>query len=64
MSQPFTAELPAAILAVVRAEPSGALGLSYRRYALTVLVPGVRQVAATRRGERCPQTPQKSPAPC
>ena len=45
-AQPYVAELPAAVLAVVRAEPSGAVGLSYRRYARTVLVPGLRRVAA------------------
>ena len=29
-AQPYVAELPAAVLAVVRTEPSGAVGLSYR----------------------------------
>ena len=46
LSQPFTAELPAAILEVVAAEPSGAVGLSYRRYVQTALLPGIRRVAA------------------
>ena len=43
---PFSAELPAAILEVVRAEPSGAVGLGYRRYITTTLLPALRRVAA------------------
>ena len=35
------------IVAVLLDEPSGAVGLSYRRYIRTVLVSGVRRVAAT-----------------
>ena len=45
MGQPFSALLPAAILEVVRAEPSGAVGLSYRRYITTTLLPAVRRVS-------------------
>ena len=45
-SQPFAAELPAAILAIVAAEPSGVVGLSYRRYVQSTLLPGIRRVAA------------------
>ena len=43
---PFSAEIPAAILEVVRAEPSGAVGLGYRRYITTTLLPALRRVAA------------------
>ena len=46
LSQPFTAELPAAILDIVAAEPLGAIGLSYRRYVQSTLLPGIRRVAA------------------
>ena len=45
-SKPFTAELPAAILEIIAAEPSGAVGLSYRRYVRSTLLPGIRRVAA------------------
>ena len=45
-AQPYLAELPAAVLATVRAEPSGAVGLTYRRYVRTVLAPGLRRVVA------------------
>ena len=45
-SQPFAAELPAAILEIIAAEPSGAVGLSYRRYVRSTLLPGIRRVAA------------------
>ena len=44
-SQPYTAELPAAAI-LVAAEPSGAVGLSYRRYVKSTLLPGIRRVAA------------------
>ena len=46
VAQSYPAELPAAVLAIVRAETSGAVGLSYRRYARTMLAPGLRRVAA------------------
>ena len=45
-SQPFTAELPTAILEIVAAEPSGVVGLSYRRYVQSTLLPGIQRVAA------------------
>ena len=48
LSQPFTAELPAAVLEIIAAEPSGAVGLSYRRYVQSTLFPGIRRVAAIR----------------
>ena len=44
-SQPYDAELPAAAI-LVAAEPSGAVGLSYRRYVKSTLLPGIRRVAA------------------
>ena len=43
--EPFTAELPAVILEVIRAEPLGWAGLSYRRYIEATLLPSVRRVA-------------------
>ena len=45
-SQPFTTELPTAILEIVAAEPSGVVGLSYRRYVQSTLLPGIQRVAA------------------
>ena len=45
LSQPFCALLPAAVLEVVRNEPSGDVGLSYRRYVKTALLPSVQHVA-------------------
>ena len=60
------------IVAVLLDEPSGAVGLSYRRYIRTVLVSGVRRVAATLRAHgatievsiaRRPR-PANSSAPC
>ena len=72
-AQPYVAELPAAAMAVVRAEPSGALSLSYRRYdcpdgACPRAPPGGGDPEGARsdhRGERCPQTPpHKTPCLC
>ena len=37
--------LPAAIMNVVKEEPGGAVGLSYRRYVKSALLPAVRRVA-------------------
>ena len=37
--------LPAAILEVVKEEPGGAIGLSYRRYIKSALLPAVQRVA-------------------
>ena len=45
-SQPFAAELPAAILEIIAAELSGAVSLSYRRYVRSTLLPAIRRVAA------------------
>ena len=36
--------MPAAMLELIRAEPDGAIGLSYRRYARMALLPGIRLV--------------------
>ena len=44
-AQPCAAELLAAVLAIVRTEPSSAVDLSYRRYVWTVLAPRLRRVA-------------------
>ena len=44
-SKPYAAELPAAILEIIVAEPSGAVGLSYCRYVKSTLVPAIRRVA-------------------
>eukprot|EP01052_Picozoa_sp_SAG31_P005142 SAG31_NODE_222_length_19895_cov_34.907626_7_plen_198_part_00 len=43
--QPYCAELPAAILELIKAEPDGELGQTYQRYVQTALLPGVRLVA-------------------
>ena len=44
-SQPFCAELPAAVLEIVAAEPSNAVGLSYQRYVRSTYLPAVRRIA-------------------
>ena len=46
VSEPWTALLPAAILEIIQEEPSGAIGLSYRRYIKSSLLPTIRQTAA------------------
>ena len=43
--QPYCAELPAAMLELIKAEPDGALGQTYQRYVRTALLPGVRFLA-------------------
>jgi hypothetical protein len=43
--QPYSFELPQAILDVAAADPSGAIAEGYRRYVRTVLVPGLHAVA-------------------
>ena len=77
-SQPFTAELPAAILEIVAAEPSGPVGISYRRYVKSTLLPGIRRVAAILRShaatikwpsvawqkEKFPGRSRGGPGPC
>eukprot|EP01052_Picozoa_sp_SAG31_P062831 SAG31_NODE_21795_length_540_cov_3.018141_1_plen_151_part_10 len=44
LGEPFCAEMPAAMLELIRAEPNGAVGQSYRRYVRMALLPGVRLV--------------------
>ena len=71
VAQSYPAELPAAVLAIVRAETSGAVGLSYRRYARTMLAPGLRRPGgghsegprSDHQGERCPHTPRPAKRP-
>eukprot|EP01052_Picozoa_sp_SAG31_P004509 SAG31_NODE_187_length_20848_cov_22.521953_15_plen_179_part_00 len=43
-SEPYCAEVPAAMLEMIKAEPSGAVAHSYRRYVRTALLPGIRLV--------------------
>ena len=49
ITQPYCAELPAAILEIVAAESSSAIGLSYQRYIRTTYLPAVRRIAAVLR---------------
>eukprot|EP01052_Picozoa_sp_SAG31_P018764 SAG31_NODE_1342_length_8700_cov_12.667829_11_plen_241_part_00 len=42
--EPYCAEMPAAMLELIKAEPNGAVGQSYRRYVRMALLPGVRLV--------------------
>ena len=42
--EPYCAEMPAAMLELIRAEPDGAVGQSYRRYVRMALLPVVRSV--------------------
>ena len=44
MGEPFCAEMPAAMLELINAEPNGAVGQSYRRYVRMVLLPEIRLV--------------------
>ena len=39
MSQPYCAELPAAVLEIVAAEPSSAIGMGYKRYVRSAYLP-------------------------
>ena len=43
-AQPYCAEMPAAMLELIKAEPDGAVGQSYRRYVRMALLPVVRLV--------------------
>eukprot|EP01052_Picozoa_sp_SAG31_P013554 SAG31_NODE_817_length_11849_cov_6.737362_6_plen_153_part_00 len=47
--QPYCAELPAAILELIKAEPDSAIGQSYQRYARMELLPKFRLAAETLR---------------
>ena len=49
-SQPYCSELPAVILALATADPDGVVGLGFRRYCKTSLIPAVQRVAAILRG--------------
>ena len=49
LSQPYCAELPAAVLEIVAAEPFSAIGLSYQRYVRRTYLPAVRRIAAVLR---------------
>ena len=42
--EPYCAEMPAAMLELIRAEPDGAVGQSYRRYVRMALLPLIRLV--------------------
>eukprot|EP01052_Picozoa_sp_SAG31_P038751 SAG31_NODE_5236_length_2658_cov_5.864009_1_plen_166_part_00 len=42
--EPFCADMPAAMLELIKAEPDGAVGQSYRRYVRMALLPVVRLV--------------------
>eukprot|EP01052_Picozoa_sp_SAG31_P004159 SAG31_NODE_169_length_21415_cov_29.765338_21_plen_166_part_00 len=44
VAQPYCAEMPAAMLELIKAEPDGAVGQSYRRYVRMALLPGIRLV--------------------
>eukprot|EP01052_Picozoa_sp_SAG31_P005260 SAG31_NODE_228_length_19803_cov_29.496498_15_plen_187_part_00 len=44
LAQPYCAEMPAAMLELIKAEPDGAVGQSYRRYVRMALLPAVRLV--------------------
>ena len=44
LAQPYCAEMPAAMLELIKAEPDGAVGQSYRRYVRMALLPGIRLV--------------------
>eukprot|EP01052_Picozoa_sp_SAG31_P051859 SAG31_NODE_12518_length_935_cov_3.572967_1_plen_185_part_00 len=42
--EPYCAEMPAAMLELINAEPDGAVSQSYRRYVRMALLPGIRLV--------------------
>eukprot|EP01052_Picozoa_sp_SAG31_P051571 SAG31_NODE_12307_length_950_cov_1.815511_2_plen_165_part_00 len=44
VAQPYCAEMPAAMLELIKAEPDGAVGQSYQRYVRMALLPGIRLV--------------------
>ena len=44
LGEPYCAEMPAAMLELIKAEPDGAVGQSYRRYVRMALLPGIRLV--------------------
>eukprot|EP01052_Picozoa_sp_SAG31_P037666 SAG31_NODE_4902_length_2875_cov_4.001440_2_plen_178_part_00 len=44
LGEPYCAEMPAAMLKLIKAEPDGAVGQSYRRYVRMALLPVVRLV--------------------
>ena len=44
LGEPYCAEMPAAMLELIKAEPDGAVGQSYRRYVRMALLPVVRLV--------------------
>eukprot|EP01052_Picozoa_sp_SAG31_P020459 SAG31_NODE_1539_length_7970_cov_5.655571_8_plen_161_part_00 len=44
LAQPLCAEMPAAMLELIGAEPNGTVGQSYRRYVRMALLPGIRLV--------------------
>eukprot|EP01052_Picozoa_sp_SAG31_P039792 SAG31_NODE_5594_length_2432_cov_12.685947_1_plen_200_part_00 len=44
LAQPYCAEMPAAMLELIKAEPDGAVGQSYRRYVQMAMLPGIRLV--------------------
>ena len=46
LGQPYCAELPTAVLEIIAAEPSSAIGLNYQRYVRSTYLPAVRRIAA------------------
>eukprot|EP01052_Picozoa_sp_SAG31_P026303 SAG31_NODE_2374_length_5842_cov_18.784433_3_plen_201_part_00 len=44
LGEPYCAEMPAAMLELIKAEPDGAVGQSYRRYVRMALLPLIRLV--------------------
>eukprot|EP01052_Picozoa_sp_SAG31_P022455 SAG31_NODE_1786_length_7271_cov_6.872492_13_plen_185_part_00 len=44
LGEPLCAEMPAAMLELIKAEPDGAVGQSYRRYVRMALLPGIQLV--------------------
>ena len=44
LGEPYCAEMPAAMLELIKAEPDGVVGQSYRRYVRMALLPGIRLV--------------------
>ena len=49
LGQPYCAELPTAVLEIIAAEPSSAIGLNYQRYVRSTYLPAVRRIAAVLR---------------
>ena len=52
-SQPFTAVLLAAVLEIVRTEPTSELSATYRRWVRTAMFPSIFQVAEILRSHAC-----------